>query len=112
MKRILIIAVAALALVYAGDYAALRIKMMEKNSSAAFGVVQMQTTYAIPHKDGRAELVFGDPVNQTCVHSLFPHFGDSPCWYLNRKNRQTTLMTILPPFSSIARLAGIANHAE
>jgi len=30
----------------------------------------------------------GDPINQECVHSLFPHVGDSPCWYLSRHTQQ------------------------
>ncbi|MFZ0635136.1 MAG: hypothetical protein WA755_08405 [Candidatus Acidiferrales bacterium] len=57
------IAVGTLALVCAGDSLALRIKMAGKNSSAASGVVQMPTTYAIAPEDGTAEIVFGDPGN-------------------------------------------------
>jgi len=25
---------------------------------------------------------------QTCVRSLFPHLGFSPCWYVNREKLQ------------------------
>jgi len=90
MKRIVIIVVAAAVLIYVGDYAILHVRMAEKNPNAAFGVVKVQPFYAIPHKDGKAEFVFGDPQNQTCVHSLFPHFGYSPCWYLTRQNSKAT----------------------
>jgi hypothetical protein len=26
----------------------------------------------------------------TCVHSLFPHMGYQPCWYLSRHSEQRT----------------------
>jgi hypothetical protein len=29
-----------------------------------------------------------------CVHSLFPHAGDLPCWYLKRKFAQPIPMVI------------------
>ena len=77
--------------------------MAGKDPSAAIGVVKVQPFYVIPHKDGKAELVFGDPVNQTCVHSLFPHLGYSTCWYLNRKNQNPTMMVALPFASWVSR---------
>jgi hypothetical protein len=96
MKRILIVALAGLALVYISDYVLLRIKMSAKDPSAAYGIVKIQPLYEIPHKDGKAEYMFGDPQNQTCVHALFPHSNFSPCWYLNRKRARTIPMVILP----------------
>ncbi|HEY4739382.1 MAG TPA: hypothetical protein VIH76_02170 [Candidatus Acidoferrales bacterium] len=96
MKRILIVAVAGLALVYISDYVFLRIKMSAKDPSAAYGVVKIQPLYEIPHKDGKAEYMFGDPQNQTCVRALFPHSGFSTCWYLNTKRARTVPMVILP----------------
>ncbi len=95
MKRILILVAAGLVLVYLSDYAFLRVKIAGKNSSSAYGVVKIQPLYAIPHKDGKAEYMFGDPQNQTCVHALFPHSGFSPCWYLIRKSARTIPMVIL-----------------
>jgi hypothetical protein len=92
MKRIVIVVVAAAAAVYICDFTLLHIRMAEKNPNAAFGVVKVQPFYAIPHKDGKAEYMFGDPQNQTCVHSLFPHSGYSPCWYLARQNAKPTQM--------------------
>jgi hypothetical protein len=92
MKRILILAALALVTVYVCDYVILHLKMSAKNQGAAFGVVTIQPYYAIPHKDGKAEFMFGDPQNQTCVHSLFPHSGYPPCWYLSRKSVNATQM--------------------
>jgi hypothetical protein len=40
-------------------------------------------------KDGKTQYSFDPPAPQDCVNSLFPHFGDSPCWYLKRHTRQT-----------------------
>jgi hypothetical protein len=96
MKRILIASLVGLALVYISDYVLLRIKMSAKDPSAAYGIVKIQPLYEIPHKDGKAEYMFGDPQNQTCVHALFPHSNFSPCWYLNRKRARTIPMVILP----------------
>lgn len=96
MKRALIIVAAAAALVYIVDFAQFRIRLSGGNSGAAFGVVKVQPFYAIPHKDGKAEYMFGDPQNQTCVRALFPHSGFSPCWYVKRKNAKAVSMVILP----------------
>jgi hypothetical protein len=56
----------------------------------------VRTLYAVPRKDGKAELDFGDPETQTCVHSLFPHLGYDPCWYTKRQNQQPTVILALP----------------
>ncbi|MGA8267144.1 MAG: hypothetical protein WB787_05235, partial [Candidatus Acidiferrales bacterium] len=90
---------AVLALVYIADYTLLRIKMARKDPSTAYSIVKVQPLYAVPHKDGRAEYMFGEAQNQTCVHALFPHSGYSPCWYLNRKNTGANPMVILPMVS-------------
>ena len=90
MKRTLIIAVVCLllacGLVYVGDYAALRYRI--PNNRAQFGSVVVQRTWIIPMKDGKTQYAFDPPGPQDCVNSLFPHFGDSPCWYLSRHTRQ------------------------
>ena len=92
LKRALIAAAAVLALVYILDFAQVRIRLAGKNPESAFGTVKVQPFYAIPHKDGKAEYMFGDPVDQPCVHALFPHAGRNPCWYIARKNNKATMM--------------------
>jgi len=87
--------VAALAVVYCGDYLVIKIRAA-KSPSTAFSVIKYRPTMAIPHKDGRQEFVFGDPTTETCVNSLFPHFGDRPCWYVSSQARTPVPMTILP----------------
>jgi hypothetical protein len=105
MKRIAIIVVVALALVYVADFCVFQIKKSGKNPTA-FGTVRVQPFYAIPHKDGKAEYMFGDPQDQACVHALFPHSGLSTCWYIARQNGKATTMVILPLAISLETLPG------
>jgi hypothetical protein len=90
LKRILLIPVFCLllagALVYACDYISLRYRI--PNNRAQFGSVVVQVTWVIPMKDGKTQYAFDPPAPQDCVNSLFPHFGDLPCWYLNRHKQQ------------------------
>ena len=83
MKRILIFAVLSLCILYAADYLSVRYKIPKSRSQ--FGVVRIQRYYAVGLKSGKTEFMFLTPQNQVCVHSLFPHFGYSPCWYLSRR---------------------------
>ena len=86
MKRILFIIILALAVLYVGDYLSLHYKIPK--GRAQFGVVRIQSYYAVGLKSGKTEFMFLGPKNQTCVNSLFPHLGYSPCWYLKRKKTQ------------------------
>lgn len=89
MKRKLLILTFGLllagALVYVCDYVSLRYRI--PNNREQFGSVMVQQSYAIPLKSGKTEYTFDPPAPQECVNSLFPHFGDPPCWYLNRHKR-------------------------
>ncbi len=86
--RVLIAALALLALVYAGDYLYVRYRMTRHQAGDPFDVLTIQPTYAIAQKNGMAEIVLGDPETQHCVHSLFAHFGLTPCWYLKRESQK------------------------
>jgi len=90
LKRILLIPVLCLllagALVYVCDYVSLRYRI--PNNRAQFGSVVVQVTWVIPMKDFKTQYAFDPPAPQDCVNSLFPHFGDLPCWYLNRHKQQ------------------------
>ena len=80
-----------LVLVYAGDDIRVRWKMAHPKSGDAFGTVQMERLYAIPQKNGKVEYEFDalqPEVTTPCVHSLFPHMGDTPCWYLRRNSQK------------------------
>jgi hypothetical protein len=72
--------------VYIGDYLSLRFQV--PNHRPQFGSVTVRRYYAVPQKDRSTEYMFDPPRVQTCVYSLFPHLGDSPCWYLSRHTKQ------------------------
>ena len=79
------------ALIYAGDYLFLRFRIAYPKAGDAFGTVQMERLYAIPQKNGKIEYEFDarqPEVTTPCVHSLFPHMGNRPCWYLQRNSQK------------------------
>ena len=86
IKRIFIIAILSIAAVYIADYLLLRFRIATNRNP--YGTVTIQPYYAVPQKDGKTEFLFDDPQNQTCVHSLFPHMNDDPCWYLSRNKEK------------------------
>jgi hypothetical protein len=55
-------------------------------SRNAFGSVEVRRYYAVGLKNKKTDYSYADPELQTCVNSLFPHSGYSPCWYLRRHN--------------------------
>ena len=86
MKRLLFITALSLLILYVGDYLSVRYRIPKGRNQ--FDVVKIQRYYAVGLKNRKTEFMFLEPKNQTCVHSLFPHFGYSPCWYLSRRNVQ------------------------
>lgn len=87
--RVLFWLINVAAVLYAGDYISLRFSIPKRPQ---FGMVHLQPYLAVPQKDGKTAFMLDDPVDQPCVNSLFPHFGDPPCWYLTRqKNKRENL---------------------
>jgi len=79
-----IVAVLALAgLIYLADWMAARAR-----GPLAFGAVVVQPYYAVALKNGKTEFIMLTPETRACVHAMFPHFGDAPCWYLEGHKRQ------------------------
>jgi hypothetical protein len=98
-KRILIALVSATVLVYAGDFVFLRVRMMHPEPGNPFETLTALRILAIDEKGNKTEYSV-DPLQRQqtaeCVHALFPHNGDPPCWYLKRKLAQPIPMTIFP----------------
>jgi hypothetical protein len=90
VKRIALILAGMLALVYAGDYASVRIPIPK--GRAPYGTVIVRPYYDVGLKSGKSEFYFLEPRKQTCVNSLFPHFGYNPCWYVRGHARQRIAM--------------------
>jgi hypothetical protein len=84
--RLILFAALSVCVLYAGDYLLLRYRIAANREP--FGRVKTQAYYAVPQKNKKTEFYFQDPQMQNCVHSLFPHMGDSPCWYLSRHTQQ------------------------
>jgi hypothetical protein len=72
------------AVLWIGDFISFRYRLSKGAGDQALETIRVQTTYAIPHKDGRDEYVFGEPEMVTCARSIFPHAGYTPCWYLQK----------------------------
>ncbi len=84
MKRFLNglkVAVAALVLVYLGDYLSVRFHFPSRD---LFTTVQINVYYAVGLKGSKTEYMPADSETETCVHSLFPQAGCRPCWYVTR----------------------------
>lgn len=90
-KRILLAAVAVLAVVYTGDYVSFRARMLHPKPNNPLESIKALRVLAIPEKNGKTSYEI-DQVNPeqtvTCVHSLFPHSGYSPCWYVKPRINQ------------------------
>jgi hypothetical protein len=70
---------------YAVDYVVLRVRRLHPTASVPLEHLTRHRLLAIKVKNGTYEYEL-DEVNPTetvtCVHALFPHLGDQPCWYL------------------------------
>jgi hypothetical protein len=86
LRRLLLALVVALAVVYGADYALLRYRV--STNKTAFDTITVKPYYAVPRKDNKLEYLPDDPQDETCVNSLFPHLGDTPCWYLRTHTKQ------------------------
>ena len=98
-KRFVVGVVIVVVAAFIVDYVVLRAKIMFPKLGAATGTVQMTRMYAIPQKNGRVEyeLDANQPeVTMPCVHSLFPHLGSNPCWYLRQNATKPIPVAILP----------------
>ena len=85
MKRALLFAAMSLVILYVGDYLSVRYRIPNREP---LGTVKIQRFYAVRQKDRKVEYYFLDPENQQCVHSLFPHLGCNPCWYVGRRTKK------------------------
>jgi hypothetical protein len=88
LKWVAIAVPIAMVAVYAGDYVSVRFRMAHRTDKNPIEVMKVRPTYAVARKDGQSEFDFGDTEAETCVHSLFPHFGYPPCWYAHRENQK------------------------
>ena len=84
--RIFIVAFVLMVALYVGDDLSVRYRIPK--SRQPFSTVTIRRFDAISETNNKTEYVYEDPVAVTCVRSLFPHLGYSPCWYLSRHAEQ------------------------
>ncbi len=81
-KRVLGKALLALAgftaVLYGCDYVYARFR------PATFADVQIDRFLEIAEHFNRVGYERTTPVTERCIYSIFPHFGNAPCWYLMR----------------------------
>jgi hypothetical protein len=97
-RRIAVLIVALAAMVYAGDYALVRLRAAYPRLGNAFDSMQVVRLLAIPLKNGRVDYqldALQPEATVTCVRSLFPHLGYQPCWYVRRQSQKPIPMVIL-----------------
>jgi hypothetical protein len=88
LERIVIGLALVLALVYAGDFLYVRVRMLHPKPADPFETLTAPRILAIPEKGNRTSYEIDEQhPTQTlvCVHALFPHYGDQPCWYIKKK---------------------------
>ncbi|MFZ0821112.1 MAG: hypothetical protein WAM91_13665 [Candidatus Acidiferrales bacterium] len=86
IKRFLVFVIVLTAVTYACDFAWLHIRMIRPKPGNPFDTVHLERVIAVELKSGKYDLTLAPPEDRPCVHSLFPHSGLSPCWYVKRLN--------------------------
>jgi len=86
MKRLLLLALGGMVLLAASLYGVddLSLRYRIPKNREPFGSVTVEPVYVIHEKNGKTEYQFAPASDQPCVRSLVPHFGYSPCWYVQR----------------------------
>jgi hypothetical protein len=84
-RRIALALLVILLVSFLCDYAYFRLRMIHPKPADPLETFTAPTLYAIAEKGRKTayELDAQNPEETlVCVHSLFPHGGYSPCWYL------------------------------
>lgn len=76
---------AAVLLLWCGDWAAWRIRVRLGTGYSSVQVTQLLLT---PLKNHRMKADEQSTTDQPCARALFPHGGEDPCWWLRRHATQ------------------------
>ncbi|MGC2329933.1 MAG: hypothetical protein WA581_00630 [Candidatus Acidiferrales bacterium] len=71
-----------LIVLYAGDYAVLRVHIARHGPASVLSTVTI--FYAAPLNGGKVSVFYNQPQTQPCARAIFPQLGYAPCWYLQR----------------------------
>jgi len=100
LKRFVLALILVLAILYSNDYASVRRRMSAKTPGDPIDVITYPNLLAIPQKGNKVEYALdaqSPMVSESCVRSLFPHYGYTPCWYVQRRAKTPRPMMILLP---------------
>jgi len=82
VRRTLAALVLLAALIWTADWLALRHRVAQDGE--AYGEVEVRYRIALHLKNRRIDQRSEKPRMVECVRSMFPHYDDPPCWYLER----------------------------
>ena len=83
------------AILYTGDFVWFEYRMRNVKPNDPFETVRF--FYATAMKNGKVTVFYDQPQTQTCVHSIFPHSGYTPCWRFNRSGIQPISLVFRQP---------------
>jgi hypothetical protein len=95
LLRLAVCLVIATAVLYAGDFVSLRLRMRHTTATDPFETLTAPRVLAISEKGNKTEYqidVENPTQTVTCVHALFPHNGYSTCWQVQRTLHQPVPM--------------------
>ena len=82
VRRTLAVLILLAALVWTADWLVLRYRIARDGD--AYGAVEVHYRIALHMKNRRINQSSEKPRMVECVHSMFSHYDDLPCWYLER----------------------------
>jgi hypothetical protein len=97
-KKAAIVLLLAFVFSYVCDFCWLHLRMWKPSPNNPFETMTLDRYYAITQKNSRVDFEPAPAETVTCVHSLFPHAGYNPCWYVARQNGKPIPMSIIPAF--------------
>jgi hypothetical protein len=91
LQRLSLGAAVAVLVAYGADFVSVRVRVRHPTTVDPFETLTAPRLLAIPEKGNKTEyeIDVDNPVQTvTCVHSLFPQAGYSPCWQVKRALHQ------------------------
>jgi hypothetical protein len=85
LVRLLVLLILAAAVLWAADWAVMRVRV---SHGTAYGVVQVNQFLATPLKGSKVEYDYMGSVPVACSRSIYPQQGNSACWWLERHKTQ------------------------
>ena len=95
LRRVLLSILALLLILYLADFAWYELRLHFPKLGPANGSVHRIRLLAVPVKNNKVdfEIDSNKPEEDLpCSHSLFPHSGSRPCWYVTRHANDPIVM--------------------